>query len=79
MFNKAIVENQRWGERTGNKVKTEVALIQIYAAAGLKEEATKLIKHIETDKLGGNDYRGMATVYAALGETDTAFNWLENS
>jgi len=79
MFNKAIVENQRWGELTGNKVKTEVALVQIYAAAGLKEEATKLIKQIEIDKLGGNDYRGMATVYAALGENDMAFNWLEKS
>ena len=34
LFNKAIAENQRWGELTGNKVKTEVALYQIYAAAG---------------------------------------------
>jgi adenylate cyclase len=79
MFNKAIAENQRWGELTGNKVKTEVALLQIYAAAGLKEEARKIITHIETDKLSGNDYRGMATVYAALGENDMAFDWLEKS
>ena len=79
MFNKAIAENQRWGELTGNKVKTEVALVQIYAAAGLKEEAGKLIKQIETGKLGGNDYRGMATVYAALGDNDMAFDWLEKS
>ena len=79
LFNKAIAENQRWGEITGNKVKTEVALVQIYAASGLKEEAKKLIDHIEMDKLGGNDYRGMATVYTALGEKDMAFNWLEKS
>jgi TolB-like protein len=79
MFNKAIAENQRWGELIGNKVKTDVALIQIYAAAGLKEEARKLIKQIEIGKLGGNDYRGMATVYAALGESDVAFDWLEKS
>jgi len=79
MFNKAIAENQRWGELTGNKVKTEVALVQIYAAAGLKEEAVKLINQIETDKLGGNDHRGMATVYASLGNNDMAFQWLEKS
>ncbi len=79
MFDKAIVENQRWRELTGNKVKTEVALVQIYAAEGLKEETRKLINHIETDNLSGNDYRGMGTIYACLGENDMAFHWLEKS
>jgi TolB-like protein len=79
MFNKAIVENQRWGEHTGNKVKTEVALVQIYAAAGYKDEATKLLSHIDANNLSGNDYRGMATTYASLGKNDKAFEWLEKS
>ncbi|TMI86106.1 MAG: tetratricopeptide repeat protein [Bacteroidetes bacterium] len=79
LFNKAIAENQRWGELTGNKVKTEVALVQIYAAAGYKQEVEKMLKLIDTKKLGGNDYRGMATIYAGLGDTDNAFKWLEKS
>jgi adenylate cyclase len=80
MFDEAIAANQRWGELTGNKVKTDVALAQIYAAAGRKEDAGKIIADIEADKdLSGNDYRGMALVYAALGENDMAFQWLEKS
>jgi TolB-like protein len=79
LFNKAIIENQRWGELTGNKVKTEVALLQIYAASGLKEDAKKLISQIKPGKLSGNDYRGMATVYASLRDNDMAFQWLEKS
>ena len=80
MFDEAIAANQRWGELTGNKVKTDVALAQIYAAAGRKEDAGKIIMEIEAGKdLGGNDYRGMALVYAALGENDMAFTWLEKS
>ena len=29
--------------------------------------------------LGGNDYRGIALIYAALGDIDCAFEWLEKS
>lgn len=80
MFEKSIEENQRWGDRTGNKVKTEIALAQIYGASGRKEGARKIIKKVEADFiLTGNDYRGVALVYTALGETDKAFKWLEKS
>ena len=48
MFDEAIAENQRWGELTGNKVKTDVALAQIYAAAGRKEDAEKIIMRIRS-------------------------------
>jgi len=80
MFDEAIVENERWGELTGNKVKTDVALAQIYAAAGRKEDAEKILEEIESGEvLGGNDYRGMAMIYASLGKNDMAFKWLDKS
>jgi adenylate cyclase len=80
MFEKAIAENQRWGNRTGNNVKTEVALAQIYAAAGRKEDAKKIMEEVEAGKaLSENDYRGMALIYAALGDNNKAFEWLEKS
>jgi len=80
MFDKAISENQRWGELTGNKIKTDVALAEIYAVANKKEDASKIIAEVEAGKnLSGNDYRGMALVYAALGDNDIAFSWLEKS
>ncbi|WP_051189413.1 tetratricopeptide repeat protein [Daejeonella oryzae] len=79
LFEKAISENECWGELTGNKVKTDVALASIYAAAGKKEEARKIIQNLTDVDLSGNDYRGMAVVYAALAESEKAFEWLEKS
>lgn len=79
LFNKAIVENQRWGELTGNKIKTEVSLVQIYAASGLKSEASKMVSNMLPGDLGSNDKRGMALIYASLGDNDLAFDWLEKS
>jgi TolB-like protein len=79
-FEKAIAENEEWGHGTGNKIKTEVALAHIYAASGRKDEARSIIEQTNLEKiLSGNDYRGMAIVYAALGEHDKAFEWLEKS
>ncbi|HEY6063519.1 MAG TPA: adenylate/guanylate cyclase domain-containing protein [Chitinophagaceae bacterium] len=79
-YEKAIAENQHWGNGTGNKVKTDVALAHIYAAAGRNEEARQIIEQTGLEKiLSGNDYRGIAIVYAALGENDKAFEWLEKS
>jgi hypothetical protein len=60
-------------------VKTEVSLYQIYAAAGQKKEIKKIISEVETGKLSANDNRGVALIYAALGENDKAFYWLDKS
>lgn len=80
MFEESIIENERWGKKTENKIKTDIALAQIYAAAGRSEEAKKIIEHTDLEKiLSGNDYRGVALVYAALAENDKAFEWLEKS
>lgn len=79
-FDKAIAENQLWGILTGNEVKTKVSLAHIYAVAGRFEEAGKLVDEILVNHmLGENDYRGMALVYAALGDKDSAFRWLDKS
>ena len=79
MYEESIKQNQRWGELTGNVIKAQVSLAQIYAAAGRRSEAMAIVDTIENQQLGGNDYRGMAMVYAALGDNDKAFTWLERS
>lgn len=80
MFDKAIAENQLWGILTGNEVKTKVSLAHIYAVAGRRDDAEKLIEEVLIHHvLGENEYRGMALVFAALGEKDTAFKWLDKS
>ena len=79
MYEESIKQNEKWGKLTGNIVKTEVSLAQIYAAAGRRAEALEIVDTIENKQLGGNDYRGMAMVYTALGDIDNAFTWLEKS
>jgi tetratricopeptide (TPR) repeat protein len=80
MFDEAIRENERWGNGTGNKLKTEITLAQLYAVAGRKEEARQIIANTDMGKcLGGNDHRSMALVHASLGDRDRAFEWLEKS
>lgn len=79
-YDKAIEENELWGMLTGNEVKTKVALAHIYATAGKKEEAKKIVDEVATNyALTGNDHRGMALIYAALEKKDRAFYWLEKS
>jgi len=80
MYEEAINETIKWGSLTGNKIKTDVALAYIYAVSGKEDEARKIIEDTGIEKiLSSNDYRGVALVYAALGETNEAFEWLEKS
>jgi tetratricopeptide (TPR) repeat protein len=80
LFEKAIEQNEMWGMLTGNDVKTKVALAHIYATAGKKDEAKKIVDDVVSNyTLSGNDYRGMALIYTALGKKDRAFYWLEKS
>lgn len=79
-FDEAIVENQEWGALTKNKVETAVTLAQLYAASGQTEDAKRLIHGVLRDQLVTDQiYRGLALVYAALGEIDMAFKYLEES
>ncbi|HEU5239392.1 MAG TPA: protein kinase [Pyrinomonadaceae bacterium] len=78
LFDEAIAANQNWGELTGNKVETSLALAQIYAVSGKIDAARTLVEVVKKDSnLIDQAYRGLALVYAALGENDTAFEWLE--
>ena len=80
MFTEAIKENQRWGEQAGTEVEASIALAQSYAAAGKKVEALAQMEVVKSEKLsGGNMLRGVALVYATLGENDLAFEWLDKS
>lgn len=78
MFDEAIEANRHWGENTGNTIKTNIALAEIYALSGRRKEAATILQETEA-MTTPNDNRGVALVYLALGETDMAFNWLEKS
>jgi serine/threonine protein kinase/tetratricopeptide (TPR) repeat protein len=80
MFAEAIAENNRWGELTGNPLETSISLAQCHAAAGDRAAANSLIESVNPEELPtGNYFRGIALVYAALGENDQAFAWLERA
>jgi serine/threonine protein kinase/Tfp pilus assembly protein PilF len=80
MFDEAIVENEKWGKLTRNEIETTVSLAQLYAVSGKIEEAKKLIEAVEQDELMMDQaYRGLALVYAALGDNDSAFARFEKS
>jgi serine/threonine-protein kinase len=79
-FDEAIVQNEKWGTLTRNQVETTVARAQLYAVSGQTEEAKKLIDVVEQDQLMIDQvYRGLALVYAALGDNDRAFKCLEHA
>jgi len=80
MFDEAIVENEKWGSLTSNKLEIAVSLAQLYAVSGKAEEAKSLIESVQREKLLTDQiYRGLALVYAGLGETELAFEYLEES
>ena len=80
MFDLAFAHNRLWGIITGNHYKTTISLAQLYAVSERKEEAIKLIESLDEEEiLHGNDYRGLALVYIALGDKDKAFENLEKS
>ncbi|MBI4481998.1 MAG: tetratricopeptide repeat protein [Acidobacteria bacterium] len=80
MFEEAIAELQRAVSLRGENAHTMALLAHGYAAAGRKEEAHKVLEQIR--ELSQRRYvsaYGISTVYAGLGETDLALEWLEKA
>jgi TolB-like protein/predicted Zn-dependent protease len=79
-LSKALEENERWGELTGNLNKTMIFKAQIRAASGEREQAESLLAEVAADESRySHDFRGMALAYTALGNFDLAFDWLGRS
>jgi tetratricopeptide (TPR) repeat protein len=70
MYQQAIAENR--GDKPG--------LARIYALSGRKSEALKLIPELKEEVKRGDLWPiDMAEIYAALGQRDEAFAWLERA
>ena len=80
MIPQALEENRVWGELIENKAETGVGHSYILAAAGNRAEALSILATIDAgERQGGNLFRGIALVHAALGDNDAAFRWLEKA
>jgi adenylate cyclase len=80
MYDEALEENEKWGKLTHSQTKTLLAKAMILASAGKKDEARSIMNDVMSNhSLWQNDHRSMALIYVALGEYETAFDWLQKS
>ncbi len=80
MFREAKEENKKWIDHHAHPVESLAATAYCHASAGEKEDALKIVETVKrTGVLNGNTARGIALVYAALGDTESAYAWLEKT
>jgi adenylate cyclase len=80
MFDLGIVEIQKAVELSERSAFTLADAGYIYAVAGMKEEAEKILKELR--HLSEEQYvpaYGIAEIYAGLGDIDTSLTWLERA
>lgn len=79
-FEDAMRANSVWANQIHDKAKSDLTLAHLLASAGRGQEARDLLSSVLADHtLANNDYRSVALVYTALGDTDLAFEWLNKS
>jgi len=82
MFQQAIAELQEALTFNETEVLVLGALAHVYARAGQREEALKLVaklERIEAEERGYVAPFGIIWAYAGLGDKEQAFAWLERS
>ena len=80
MYEESIQEHLRWSEGMDRSEEVLAALAQCYAAAGRTQAAKDILQEVAgKDPPVGNQCRSIGLAYAALGNTDAAFLWLERA
>ena len=65
---------------TGNRIEEAIWLAFLDAASGRSVEAQNATESLGLEQLSsGNLFRGIALIYAELGDNDIAFKWLEKA
>lgn len=75
MYDEAVRDTEKAAALEGRTGEVLSQLGVVYGMAGRHAEALAILKDL---KLIGSDY-GIATVYAALGEREQAFSWIEKA
>ena len=76
-FDKAIAAEQKASELAQRDSATNPFLAYLYASAGREREARDILARVERD--GTEVLSKVATTYAALGDKDKAFEWLDRA
>ncbi|HTO93965.1 MAG TPA: tetratricopeptide repeat protein, partial [Bacteroidota bacterium] len=79
-FDGALSEHRLWAAGNEQGLAESAALAQCLAAAGRAAEARDILGRFPPrGETGGNLARGIALVHVSLGDTETAFDWLERA
>lgn len=81
LYAEAEAEYRKLAEPEGVRVRGEIQLAYLYATTGRQAEARELLRRIHEAERAGEDAAGIinfgiAMIYLALGEKETAFEWL---
>jgi TolB-like protein/DNA-binding winged helix-turn-helix (wHTH) protein/tetratricopeptide (TPR) repeat protein len=78
MYDEAVAEAQKAVQFSGGSPTCIANLARAYVAAGKRSEAVKLLGDLKKrSKPGYSNASEIAMIYASLGDTDQAMNWLE--
>jgi TolB-like protein/DNA-binding winged helix-turn-helix (wHTH) protein/Tfp pilus assembly protein PilF len=80
MYEKAIVELRKAVQLSGNSPTCMASLARAYVLSGKRSEAVQLLNGLKKrSDLGNSSAPEIATIYASLGDTDQAMNWLDKA
>ena len=78
MYDEAVAELQKAVKLSGDSPTCIANLARAYVASGKRSEAVKLLGDLKKRSHPGySNAAEIATIYASLGDTDQAMNWLE--
>jgi TolB-like protein/DNA-binding winged helix-turn-helix (wHTH) protein/Tfp pilus assembly protein PilF len=80
MYSEAVPELQRAVQLSGGSPTIVANLARAYVASGKRSEAVRLLNDLKKRSIHGySNGSEIATIYASLGDTDQAMNWLEKA
>jgi len=80
MYEKAIVELRKAVQLSGDSPTCIASLARAYVLSGRRNEAVQLLNDLKKrSDLGHSSAPEIATIYASLGDTDQAMNWLDKA
>jgi Flp pilus assembly protein TadD len=80
MYDEAVAELQKAVKLSGNSPTCIANLARAYVASGKRAEAVTLLNTlIKRSTTGYSNASEIAMIYASLGDTDQAMNWLDKS
>jgi TolB-like protein/DNA-binding winged helix-turn-helix (wHTH) protein/Flp pilus assembly protein TadD len=80
MYDEAVAELNKAVQLSGGSPTIVANLARAYVASGKRSEAIKLLNDLKKRSIHGySNGSEIATIYASLGDTDQAMNWLEKA